>query len=204
MDTTMTVTSVHQRHGLTHCPTCGYAVRAGARLWVTDGKVQCRNCRYPLRWLSAAETAKLLRTALRAAFPATTFSIRSETYAGGASINVRWTDGPARDAVEAITCQYRGSDFDGSIDMASGRDHWLLPDGTVTLESAQGTEGSMGYIPRAQHEAPCTGAQRVHFGSDHVFCERETAAETAHRKEWEAAWEAKRKARNIARSLRAR
>ena len=44
--------------------------------------------------LSCAEVAKLLRAALKETFPGVTFSIRSRTYAGGASIDVTWRDGP--------------------------------------------------------------------------------------------------------------
>jgi len=46
-------------------------------------------------YVSVAETAKLVRAALKAAFPGITFSVRSKSYSMGASISVRWTDGPA-------------------------------------------------------------------------------------------------------------
>ena len=46
-------------------------------------------------YLRCAETAKLLlRAALKEAFPEVAFSVRSRTYAGGASIDVTWRDGP--------------------------------------------------------------------------------------------------------------
>ena len=45
-------------------------------------------------YLRCAEVAKLLRAALKETFPGVTFSIRSRTYAGGASIDVTWRDGP--------------------------------------------------------------------------------------------------------------
>lgn len=68
------------------------------------------------RYLSCAETAKLVRAALGESFPGVKFSVRSSTYSGGASINVRWTDGPSGAAVKAVTDQFEGAYFDGMID----------------------------------------------------------------------------------------
>ena len=45
-------------------------------------------------WVSVADTATLVRGALASAFPGVKFYVRSESYAGGASINV-WYDGLA-------------------------------------------------------------------------------------------------------------
>lgn len=72
-------------------------------------------------YLDAAEVAKLLRQALKSAFPGTRFGVRTDKYAGGASIDIRWTDGPARDRVNAIAECYRGADFDGSTDTQTYR-----------------------------------------------------------------------------------
>jgi hypothetical protein len=46
------------------------------------------------QYLSCAETAKLVRKVLKTAFQGVKFSVRSDTYSGGASIDIRWTDGP--------------------------------------------------------------------------------------------------------------
>jgi len=70
-------------------------------------------------YVSVAETAKLVRAALKAAFPGITFSVRSKSYSMGASISVRWTDGPTEKDVERITGEYRGATFDGMIDLKS-------------------------------------------------------------------------------------
>lgn len=40
------------------------------------------------KYLSCAETAKLIRQALKEAFPDMKFGVRSKTYSGGASIDV--------------------------------------------------------------------------------------------------------------------
>lgn len=90
-------------------------------------------------YLSCAETAKLVRGALKKAFPGVKFSVRSHTYAGGASIDVRWTDGPQVDVVDAVISQYKGADFDGMIDLKTYNSDWLYPDGHA--ESAQSQIG---------------------------------------------------------------
>ncbi len=73
------------------------------------------------RYLTTAETAKLLRQELKRRFPATKFSVRSHVYAGGSSIDVGWTDGPTEQRVKSITAHYEGADFDGMIDLKTYR-----------------------------------------------------------------------------------
>ena len=50
---------------------------------------------------ACAETAKLVRAALKRSFPGCRFSVRSSTYAGGAAIHVSWVDGPRSSDVDA-------------------------------------------------------------------------------------------------------
>jgi Large polyvalent protein associated domain 29 len=123
-------------------------------------------------YLSCAETAKLIRVALKKAFPGVKFSVRSSVYSMGASITVGWTDGPMTKAVEAVTGAYAGGGFDGMIDMAYSKNAWLMPDGSAAFASSEGTTGSMGIYEPYSHEAPGPGARKVHFGADYVFCER--------------------------------
>lgn len=68
------------------------------------------------KYLTCAETAKLIRQALKEAFPGVKFSVRSSTYSGGASITVGWTDGPTSDQVDGIVKVFEGSYFDGMTD----------------------------------------------------------------------------------------
>lgn len=68
------------------------------------------------KYLSCAETAKMVRKALAEAFPGVKFSVRSSVYAGGASIRVNWIDGPNTKQVEGIAETFSGSYFDGMID----------------------------------------------------------------------------------------
>lgn len=71
------------------------------------------------RYLTVAETAKHIRVALKARIPGQKFSVRSHSYAGGASINVGWVDGPNVDEVEAVVKAFAGATFDGMIDLKS-------------------------------------------------------------------------------------
>jgi hypothetical protein len=100
-----------------------------------------------VEYLSVVETAKELRKRLKAAHPGTKFSVRSDSYAGGASIRVSWTDGPTRREVEATREPLVGSDFDGMQDLKTYRD----PIGI--------------------------NGRYVRSGADHIFCDRELSAE---------------------------
>ena len=68
------------------------------------------------QYLSCAETAKLVRAALKESFPGVKFSVKSSVYAGGASINVAYTDGPSASQVEGIAKAFQGAYFDGMTD----------------------------------------------------------------------------------------
>lgn len=68
------------------------------------------------QYLSCAETAKLVRAALKESFPGVKFSVKSSVYSGGASIAIRYIDGPNIDQVKAVTSMFEGSYFDGMTD----------------------------------------------------------------------------------------
>jgi hypothetical protein len=123
-------------------------------------------------YLSAAETAKLIRAQLKKHFPGTKFSVRSDTYSMGASVDVTWTDGPAAPLVEAIAGQFSGSNFDGMIDMKTGHSSWLMPDGTACVASDPGTTGSAGSRSPERNWMPDPDAKLVHFGADYVHTHR--------------------------------
>ncbi|TMC09667.1 MAG: hypothetical protein E6J41_10125 [Chloroflexi bacterium] len=125
-----------------------------------------------VEYVTPAETARLLRASLKREFPNARFSVRTCTYSGGASIDVRWTDGPATGAVGTVAGQYRGAGFDGSIDLKYGITHWLMPDGTISLRENDGSERSRGVDPHVKGVRP-VGARAVRFGADYVHCERD-------------------------------
>lgn len=95
------------------------------------------------KYLTVAETAKLVRKALKDAFPGHRFSVRSKSYSGGASIDVSWIDGPTTKAVEPVIKAFEGADFDGMQDLKTYRD-------PVTLNG-----------------------ESVSFGADFIFAHRE-------------------------------
>jgi hypothetical protein len=67
-------------------------------------------------YVSVTNTARLVRNALRQAFPELPrhfFSVRSASR----SIDIGWVDGPTEKAVKAIVDRYQGCDFDGMQDM---------------------------------------------------------------------------------------
>lgn len=123
-------------------------------------------------YLSCAETAKLIRQALKAKFPGQKFSVRSSVYSGGASIDIAYTGGPTSEAVEAVTDAFAGGGFDGMIDMKYDVYSWLLPDGSVQFARSSGTEGSRGTVPAFDHPKPHPDAKLVSFASDFVFVRR--------------------------------
>lgn len=124
------------------------------------------------KYLSCAETAKLIRTALKSAFPGIKFSVKSKTYSMGASISIHWTDGPCGIAVDAIAGQFSGASFDGSIDLKTSHTSWLSPDGTAIVAHDPGTVGSMGDRQPERNWMPHPDAIQVRFGADYVFTTR--------------------------------
>lgn len=103
-------------------------------------------------YLSCAETAKLVRQALKSNFPGVKFSVRSDVYAGGASIRVGWIDGPVTREVKAVVAGYEGADFDGMQDLKTSREATVLA----------AADGSL---------------RTVSFGADFIFCDREHSPE---------------------------
>lgn len=77
------------------------------------------------KYLTCAETAALVRKALKEAFPGVKFSVRSHNYSMGASMRVEWLDGPNEAQVEAVARTFQGSYFDGSIDFKGSIYHML-------------------------------------------------------------------------------
>jgi len=68
------------------------------------------------QYASAALGAKNIRTELKRAFPGIKFTVRSRLFAGGDSIDIKWTLGPTSDEVKAIIGKYQKGSFDGMAD----------------------------------------------------------------------------------------
>jgi hypothetical protein len=69
------------------------------------------------RTIEETEVAKLIRKVLKAKFPGTKFSVRTDKYSGGSSIDVTYTDGPALSNVEHFIAHFKGATFDGMQDL---------------------------------------------------------------------------------------
>lgn len=65
----------------------------------------------------AFDTAKKVRKILKKEFPGVKFSVRSDTYSMGSSVNVSWTDGPIKSVVEKAIDWMQSAKFDGMSDM---------------------------------------------------------------------------------------
>ena len=72
-----------------------------------------------MKYISCAETAKFVRKALKEAFPTGKFSVRSQTYSGGSSIHISWTDGLSDSQIRLICGCFEGSSFDSYTDVNS-------------------------------------------------------------------------------------
>lgn len=70
------------------------------------------------------ETAKAIKRVLGVLFPNTAFSVRSERYSGGYSINACWTDGPA--TIKNVLDVFQTKHFDGMQDLETsiGPSEW--------------------------------------------------------------------------------
>lgn len=64
-----------------------------------------------------AETAKMIRKELKQAFPLTRFSVKSDSFAGGNSVDVSWDNGPVTDAVRSIVDKYQYGHFNAMEDI---------------------------------------------------------------------------------------
>jgi len=118
-------------------------------------------------YLTAAETAKVVRKILKEQFPGIKFSVRSETYSMGSNVRVHWTDGPTTKQVDQAVGVLSGSGFDGMIDLKYGITHWMLPDGTFQIANCQGSQGSRGLDPAIHNPKPHPEAREVMF-ADHI------------------------------------
>ena len=66
---------------------------------------------------TVAQAASQIREILKKAFPKTKFSIRSENFSMGDSVNVGWTDSVSERKVEKLISHYQYGKFDGQQDI---------------------------------------------------------------------------------------
>ena len=117
-------------------------------------------------YLTTAQTAKLVRGALKTNFPGVKFSVRSD----GSALNINYTDGPTTAAVNSVVQAFAGGGFDGMIDMAYQKSHWLNQEtGEVWLAHNQGSVNSGGYVMEEENGCPGEGWVCVSFGANYIF-----------------------------------
>jgi hypothetical protein len=66
--------------------------------------------------LGPKETAKVIRQILRAAFPATKFSVTTSRGSMVSGVDIRWADGPTVKLVDSIVGQFEAGSFNGMTD----------------------------------------------------------------------------------------
>lgn len=123
------------------------------------------------QWIGTADVAKHIRGILKKNFPGQKFSVRSESYSGGSSINVYYTDGPSKDSVEALIGHLHGCDFDGMIDLQYYRTHALLTDGSIVTVKSAGSDSSGG-VHKAWSITLPPGAVEVNLDVSYLFVNR--------------------------------
>jgi hypothetical protein len=68
-------------------------------------------------WNGLVVAAKNIRQELKRAFPGVKFRVKTSRFAGGDSIDVRWTDGPNSKQVEEIVDKYKAGSYNGMDDI---------------------------------------------------------------------------------------
>lgn len=124
-------------------------------------------------FISAKETAKLVRARLKKVFPGVKFSVRTDGGSTYSSLRIRWVDGPATTAVDAVVKGFEGAQFDGSIDLRTSVQHWLDSEGVPHIATNAGTADSGGVITAERQWMPTPDCKRVSFCMDHIFTYRE-------------------------------
>ena len=114
------------------------------------------------KYISTKELAVYIRKGLAQRWPGQVFSVKSDSYAGGSSVRVGWTDGPSESQVRRFTDPLDGEGFDGMIDMAYYNRHWQMPDGSIVYAGTDGTQGSMGVVAAHKLTKPA-GAVEVNI-----------------------------------------
>ena len=106
----------------------------------------------------AALTAKMIKKRLTALYPRIKFSVTSDTFSMGNSVDIRWTDGPTSEAVNAITKQYQYGNFDSMTDSYdyTGIDPALGCEGAKYVHCSRKTS--------AEHQAKIAAKADEHYG----------------------------------------
>ena len=115
---------------------------------------------YRLADVSAHDTARMIRIALKREFPklpARFFSVRSDHN----SIRVSWTDGPTAAEVDAIVKRFAGASFDGMTDSTNYLDAVLTEQDVFDLRGLGASKAGLKYFRVSEKEAGDQYAKNV-------------------------------------------
>lgn len=126
------------------------------------------------RYIDTADVAKLVRKHLKKEFPGVKFSVRTDRYAGGSSVDVKWTDGPTANTVDAVIAPFSGAKFDGMIDLKYHARTWYCPEHGARVGATYGH--GMGDDGPVDSRC-CHRAELVSMGADYVQSHRNYSPE---------------------------
>lgn len=129
------------------------------------------------RTIDAAEAAKMIRAELKRVFKRSGrfFSVRTDKYAGGASIDIRWIDGPTSDEVNKLVRGFSGKRFEGMTDCSYYADSWYCAKHGAQVALTEGCDVASNNGVHASR--CCAEAELVHFSSNYVFTRRKLSPE---------------------------
>lgn len=64
-----------------------------------------------------SQAAKQIKSELKAAFPSVKFSVKSDSFAGGDAVRIRYEDGPTTKQVDEIVGKFQEGSFNGMEDI---------------------------------------------------------------------------------------
>lgn len=124
------------------------------------------------RYLDATEVAKIIRADLKREHPGVKFSVRTEKYSGGASVNVTTPHDWTNDQVRELWLRfqpYGGAGFDGMTDSSYDKGHTLCPEHGLQLVYTGSHWGAEEY----RAERCCARAQDVYSGAHYINVQRD-------------------------------
>lgn len=97
---------------------------------------------------SHAAAASAIKAELTAAFPGVKFSVKSDSFSGGNSVHIDWTDGPAVADVQNISSKYQYGHFNGMEDIYENtNDRDDIPQAKYVSEHRHQSETIINLLP---------------------------------------------------------
>jgi hypothetical protein len=133
----------------------------------------------PAEYISAADTARIIRRALKREFPGKKFTVRSSTYSMGSEVSVGVPEGVSTEDVRNVVGGYATGGFDGMIDLAYSITLALDSEDRVIGSASTGTVGSRGSVPAWNtldtYEVATRVTRYIKGGAKYIFVSRNDA-----------------------------